>query len=410
MAVTLGTGCGTRDATPSSDAGSVADASSEPEQVEANAPPTKCTTKGECPADQFCGVSSKTCVSAVAQVVAGANHTCALHKDGTVSCWGLVASIGDAGSAVMPPTSIAGLVQPLALTAGPDGTCAITSDRRARCWGTRDFTVTAEDGSGLTNISAVTLGSTFGCVLNPKGISCWGKNEFGQLARPLEMQESAGAVLSYAGPEKLLASGFAVVTHDGADRICAWGSNLAKVVADDSTVSIYTTPLCGTLADVAQLAVGSQHACARHTGGTFACWGERYYGQLGLGGTDTADIPPYGSATSLSAPVIDLVAGVSHTCALLADGTVTCFGLNSLGQVGPGADTMDQEVRDPAIVSGFPGKVVALGAGSSAQHTCAIIEDGSVACWGSDGSGQLGDGMTTVDPMRFSHGPVVVGF
>ena len=136
--------------------------------------------------------------------------------------------------------------------------------------------------------------------------------------------------------------------------------------------------------------------------------GKRYYGQLGLGGDDTADVPPYGAETSLGAPIRQLAAGTSHTCALLADGSVTCFGLNSKGQVGLGADTTAEEVRDPAPVTGFPGTVGGLGSGSSAHHTCAILDDGSVACWGSDDSGQLGDGVTTVDEARFSHGPLSV--
>jgi alpha-tubulin suppressor-like RCC1 family protein len=162
------------------------------------------------------------------------------------------------------------------------------------------------------------------------------------------------------------------------------------------------------ISDVLDLVAGSEHACVRRPGGTFACWGERYYGQLGLGGDDTVDVPPYGSPTSLPGPVASLAAGVSHTCALLVDGAVFCFGLNSKGQVGPNPNTAAEEVRDPAVVSGFSGRVVSLGAGSSAQHTCAILDDGGVQCWGSDAAGQLGDGVTTVDENRVSRGPVTV--
>jgi alpha-tubulin suppressor-like RCC1 family protein len=71
---------------------------------------------------------------------------------------------------------------------------------------------------------------------------------------------------------------------------------------------------------------------------------------------------------------------------------------------------MADEVRQPAPVTGFAGRVVALAAGPAAQHTCAILADGSVQCWGSDSDGQLGDGMTTRDPDRKSAGPVSVRF
>ncbi len=61
----------------------------------------RCTTRADCPADHFCG-ASQSCVSAVVQVAAGSYHTCALHKDGTVSCWGLAESITAGGRAVQP--------------------------------------------------------------------------------------------------------------------------------------------------------------------------------------------------------------------------------------------------------------------------------------------------------------------
>ena len=170
--------------------------------------------------------------------------------------------------------------------------------------------------------------------------------------------------------------------------------------------------LLKTVCDKAQLSGTNFWPNTVNDCGSFACWGERYYGQLGSGGTidDTADVPPYGAETSLSAPVVELAAGASHTCALLADGAVTCFGLNSKGQVGPGATTTAQEVRQPAPVTGFAGRVVALGAGPTAQHTCAILADGSVQCWGSDSDGQLGDGVVTRDDTRVSPGPVAVRF
>jgi alpha-tubulin suppressor-like RCC1 family protein len=101
---------------------------------------------------------------------------------------------------------------------------------------------------------------------------------------------------------------------------------------------------------------------------------------------------------------------VNHTCVLVSDGTVTCFGRNNLGQVGSGAVGSAEEVRTPVVVSGLAGKVMALGSGSTAQHTCAILANGSVQCWGSNSAGQLGAGASVVDPTRQSATPVTVGF
>jgi alpha-tubulin suppressor-like RCC1 family protein len=338
----------------------------------------------------------------VVQVVGGRAHSCALFGDGTVSCWGMG----------MPPARVAGLTGLRALAAGADGTCAITAERLVRCWGQESFTVMEPGGSPLGGVEHLALGLTFGCAANAVGTYCWGKNDLGQLAQPLAVTESKQAVLAAPGPARFLGAGQAVVTHDGADRLCAWGSNGTHQITSDDVMLTYTSPQCGIVREVAQLTVGADHTCVRHPGGSFACWGERYYGQLGLGGTvdDTLDVPPFGRDTRLAAPVRDLVAGASHTCALLDGGAVTCFGLNSKGQIGPGATTTAEEVRDPAPVTGFAGPVTALGAGPSAQHTCAIVNGGTVQCWGSNSDGQLGDGASPPDPTRFSQGPVSVRF
>jgi alpha-tubulin suppressor-like RCC1 family protein len=374
---------------------------------DAAAAATQCSTAADCPAAHFCGAASRTCISEVVQVAAGAYHSCALHRDGGVSCWGLAESINAGGRSVVAPKVIDG-VAATALAAGTHLTCALTPERQVRCWGNQAYGVVREDGSPLTGVLRLAVGSSFGCAATADTVYCWGKNAAGQLARPLDVDASARAVASQPGAWRFLGAGEAVVVHDGASGLCAWGDNRSKVVTASDDMTIYVRPQCGSVGDVAELVVGSEHACVRHPAGTFACWGERYYGQLGIGGTETADVPPYGTSTSLPAAVASLVAGTSHTCALLVDGGVQCFGLDSKGQVGPNAEAGVDEVRDPVPVSGFAGRVVALGAGSSAQHTCAVVEDGSVQCWGSDDSGQLGDGVTTVDETRVSRRPVAV--
>jgi alpha-tubulin suppressor-like RCC1 family protein len=399
--------CGCAGGAPASPDGSPpADAGAEAGPLAPDA--SGCITSADCSARHFCARNS--CVSAVAQVVGGAYHSCALHEDGTVSCWGLAESLSGGGAEVEPPVKVGGLIGVRALAAGPHGTCALTGARQVRCWGNQTFDVVKEDGAVLEEVNGVSLGLTFGCASNPQGTFCWGKNDLGQLGRPLDLEESPRALLAAPGPVRFLGTGQTVLAHDGGERLCAWGHNGTHEITSDDATLVYTTPQCGMLPDVVQLSVGADHACVRHAGGTFACWGERYYGQLGIGGTvdDTLDVPPHGAETAIAPGVASLVAGASHTCVLLTDGAVKCFGLNSKGQVGPGANTAAEEVRLPAPVTGFAGRVVALGAGSTAQHTCAILEDGRVQCWGSDAEGQLGDGVTARDPERFSHGPVSV--
>ena len=400
-----------RDAAVPADAGPTADRPPDRPSAADRAPAMACTRHADCPADHFCGLARGRCVSAVAQVVAGAHHGCALHRDGRVSCWGLAESISGGGDTIVAPTEVEGAAAgATALAAGKHVTCAITGDRTVRCWGSRSVTVARENGAPLAGVSAIAVGAGFACAANAEGVHCWGSNVRGQLARPLTVDTSEAALQALPGGQRFLGAGEAAVVHDGAGRICAWGDNLTKLITASDDVTLYTTPQCAPLPDVVQLVVGSVHACVRHAAGTFSCWGERYYGALGIGGTDldTADIPPFGTATTLAAPVTTLVAGTSHTCALSGSGAVECFGLNSLGQVGPNPGGPQEEIRRPVPVSGFAGRVVGLGSGSGAQHTCAILEDGQVQCWGSNHAGQLGDGPRGLDPARFSASPVSV--
>jgi alpha-tubulin suppressor-like RCC1 family protein len=353
----------------------------------------------------------------VVQVAAGAQHSCALHDNGQVSCWGLAESIVAGGAEILRPRQIAGISGAQTVAAGAHLSCAITATRTVQCWGNQQLTVADRDGVPIAKVVGVALGSDYGCVVGGDGTHCWGKNDFGQLGQPLSVTDSAAALLARApeggaGPS-FVGTGIAAITvtrQPAGDQLCAWGRNATALISASGDLGVQTTPQCRMVADVLQLTVGDTHACVRYGAGTFTCWGERYYGQLGQGGVETADVPPPGPVTSLAAPVAKLAAGVSHTCALLTDGQVVCFGRNNLGQVGPGAATSEEEVRTPAVVTGFAGKVIAIGAGSTAQHTCAVIADGSVQCWGSDGAGQLGDGVTGLDPARKSNGPVTVEF
>jgi alpha-tubulin suppressor-like RCC1 family protein len=353
------------------------------------------------------------------QVTAGAQHSCALHASGRVTCWGLAESIQAGGAAVLAPREIADLDRPLALAAGGHQTCAIVDGRRLRCWGNEMLDVVDQSGKPLEGVVAVALSADYGCAIAGPGTLCWGNNDFGQLARPLTVTDSAAAVLSNptnnGAPE---ASGFvgtgiaalAITSGPNGKQLCAWGRNASKLIDASDDLGVRVTPVCRPVDDVVALAVGDTHACIRHSDGRFTCWGERYYGELGIGGVETADVGPPGMPTALAAPVVELVAGVDHTCVRLMNDEVICFGRNNLGQIGGGVTTAEEDVRQPTVVTGLGGKVIALGAGSTAQHTCAILVDGSVQCWGSNSAGQLGDAPAGIDPARKSAAPVTVGF
>ncbi len=140
-----------------------------------------------------------------------------------------------------------------------------------------------------------------------------------------------------------------------------------------------------------RISAGLAHTCAVIADGTVRCWGANDQGQLGDGTTTTPEPNPV--PVSGLANAVAVAAGSKHTCALRADGTVVCWGANNVGQLGSGTPTTPRLL--PVPVSGLS-NAVALAAG--AFHTCALQVDGHVRCWGNNASGQLGDGTTANQP------------
>ena len=134
---------------------------------------------------------------------------------------------------------------------------------------------------------------------------------------------------------------------------------------------------------VVQLDAGDQHTCAVLNDGGVNCWGKNSYGQLGDG--TTADNNLAVAVVGLSnAVAVD--AGDFHTCAILRGGGVRCWGRNEEGRLGDGTRT---NRNLPVAVVGMT-NAVAVSAGDF--HSCALRGDGRVKCWGKNSAGQLGDG------------------
>ena len=131
----------------------------------------------------------------------------------------------------------------------------------------------------------------------------------------------------------------------------------------------------------AAVAAGAQHTCAI-AGTRLRCWGSNDQGQLGrAAGASSSDVPVDVDGLPLGVPVSLVAAGPAHSCAVMADGRLFCWGANANGQVGagPASIAVPQEVALPGVTS------LALGA----RHTCAVAS-GALSCWGADDRGQLG--------------------
>lgn len=161
--------------------------------------------------------------------------------------------------------------------------------------------------------------------------------------------------------------------------------DLQAAAGTKSDVQGYTIVVNGVPLKVSQISVGEYNVCALTLAGGVKCWGDDSYGALGNGAVSGPQVAP-GDVVGLTSGVIRVASGQNHTCALLAAGTVKCWGRGSNGQLGNGT-TADSQV--PVNVTGLSG-VVTIAAGY--LHTCAVVTGGAVKCWGHDGYGQIGNG------------------
>ena len=143
------------------------------------------------------------------------------------------------------------------------------------------------------------------------------------------------------------------------------------------------------------LDAGANFACAITAGGGAVCWGADDHGELGNGpaisgiqvSPTPVALPPGRRAVAISA---SSGSNQNHACAVLDDGSAVCWGSDQFGQLGngPGASG-DQQTPTPVLLP--PGRrATAISAGS--VTTCAVLDDGGAACWGDDAEGALGNG------------------
>ena len=147
------------------------------------------------------------------------------------------------------------------------------------------------------------------------------------------------------------------------------------------------------------VAAGDAHACA--LGGTFidggpaggvSCWGANSMGQVGDGQTNgTTNLP---RPTNIG-DAVAIAAHGNNTCAVRANGDVQCWGDDSNGQLGVPSVLSGGGLSSnvPVTVVGLPGPAIAVAPGQA--HACAALADGRVACWGYGGAGQLGTPATS---------------
>ena len=318
----------------------------------------------------------------VIQIVTGIGHTCVRHDGGTARCFGRNAE-GQLGNAsVLPvgddetpgsadPVALGGVIEALNSRSGAFHTCAAL-DVGVRCWGrSTDFVLgdpAVTENIGDTELASaaplvdvggtvtgLALGNRHSCALIEGGaIRCWGVGANGRLG------------------------------YGSLDDV---GDN--ETPADAGDVSL------GGVAEA--ITAGWNHTCALIEGGTVRCWGQGNNGRLGYSATGDLGgapqfVPSLNGDVNVGGVVLQIEAGLAHTCARLEGDTVRCWGAGNRGQLGYGNPDSVGDNETPADAGDVPVGAPVVSIAADGTHTCAITDTGTVRCWGQGDQGRLGYG------------------
>jgi alpha-tubulin suppressor-like RCC1 family protein len=180
-------------------------------------------------------------------------------------------------------------------------------------------------------------------------------------------------------------------------RLECWGSNalgeLGPMALTGSSASPVVVPV-GGVSQWDEVGAGAYVSCGR-TGGDVYCWGFGGLGQLGNQSTGSSTVPV--KVKLDSGAFIHLAVGLFHTCGILADRTLWCWGHNTYGEIGDGSFT---DRREPTQV-GTDTDWQTVSAGD--EHTCATKLDQTLWCWGRDDLGQIGDNTAWTPTLTLVH-------
>lgn len=390
----------------------------------------------------------------VLDIVAGNNHACALLVSGDVKCWGdnshgqlgtgdtVDRGDGAISMTALTPINFSGL-KVIQVAAGQDTTCAVLENGTARCWGWNTYGIsglgnttdileplsnTINLGTGLL-VKKISISLESACATLSNGrVKCWGQNANGRLGIGTtqsmgDNSSEMGDILPYVSLGTSTSFGVEKIAS-GANHNCAlmynglvkcWGSNDSGQIglnqtngqrgatAGDMGENLSFLNLGGAkfVRDIISGGYQSNSNCAIMSDGEMRCWGDNSQGQLGIGDNVSSNLKIGDESDEVSTTFLDPVTfggqkvrsaamGPGHTCAIAVNGSVYCFGQNNNGQLGLGNTT--PTLAPSSAVDLLIDKAIQLAIGST--HTCALLSSGELKCWGSNGSGELGQNNT----------------
>lgn len=364
-------------------------------------------------------------------LAAGLSHSLTLLPDGTVKAWG-ANNLGQSGLQywATTPTQIPTnwLINAIAVSGGGWHSLALLSNGTVKAWGDDSWGQTGAgpgnmsvplpiSSSSLSGVVAIAAGLGHSLALLQNGtVKSWGRNHMGQLGLGYTTSNFWGVPPAQQIPPSSLSNVTAIAAgwnHSLAllsnGTVMAWGDNNAGQLGIGIPAPTYmaTTPVqipASSLSNVVAIAAGLSHSLALLANGTVMAWGGNGYGELGTGSTTAAwygSTPVQIPASSLN-NVVAIAAGSGLSLALLSNGTVKAWGRNEYGQLGLG-HTVAQSTPQQ-IPAGSLSNVTAIAAG--AGFTLAQLSNGAVKSWGDNSYGQLGLGYVTANGGLMAPQPV----
>lgn len=343
-----------------------------------------------------------------ASVTTGYQHSCALTDEGEAYCWG-DNSHGQLGAGdTLPATGprlVTGGLRFRSLHAGGSRSCGLDANGALFCWGLIPGGSVARPTAQLPESRFASLSPhlyNHSCGVTPaRTVGCWGNNQSGVAVATAALAPSPGAadfaevsvgayVTGLGGSLPLRLPGH-VCGVKGTGAAYCWGDNFYGQlgIAGEARQTSDPTPVAGGLSFRAVRA-GMVATCGLDTGGALYCWGREYART------------PLRLGAGLAFESLDM--GTRHGCALTAAGQAYCWGRNASGQLGTG--TLAASAEPQAVQGGILFRSVSAAGYSEHEtfeslgaHTCGIGTDQRVYCWGSNAAGQLGTPGTASSPV-----------
>ena len=336
-------------------------------------------------------------------------YTCGTNSDGLAYCWGYDSNgrLGDGmGSGNrLTPSSVLGEHVWSTMSAAQYHTCGATGSSALYCWGenesgrlgdgtTADRTTPTQIGTDQS-WATVNTGYDHTCAVTTSGVGyCWGDNTNGKLGTddPASVDQLSPTAVSGSYSWKSISAGesFSCGVTTAAEGYC-WGQNFYGQLGIGTRSNLDVITAVPTLVNGSHswkmISVGQSHACGITNSDQAYCWGNNTSSELGDGSTE---IRPSPTLVSGGHTWQSISAGVSHTCAVTASGDAYCWGAGGHSRLGTGGPSFSNHTT-PNLVSGNH-SWSSISAGW--RNTCGLTTSGEAYCWGDNTRGQIGNGTT----------------